>query len=106
MFSGCRNSRGIPPPCAASCPTVCRLLEEAVLHTAFHRHRGQIQLASGLDSLAGIWLAFSSFALHATADVVPNNIVLGVVVAVLAAVRLLGSFVESLPTRPTADLAS
>ena len=55
------------------------------------RHREQVETASGLDVLAGIWLMVSPFVLdfgrfnleHATA----NNLVLGFMVAVLASVR-------------------
>jgi hypothetical protein len=65
------------------------------MNTAYHPHRGQVQLASGLNLLAGLWLIASPFVLPATGDMVTNNVVFGVIVAALAAVRALGTYDQS-----------
>jgi hypothetical protein len=55
-------------------------------------HRTQVQWASGLNLLAAIWLFISAFAVYAHGPMMTNNIILGVAVAILAAIRLGGAF--------------
>jgi hypothetical protein len=57
-----------------------------------HRHSGQVATASGLDILAGIWLLISPFVLAFTL-VAPrsNNVICGIVVTILAAIRFFGA---------------
>lgn len=58
-------------------------------------HRNQMQTASGLNVIAGIWLFLSAFAIYAHGPMVANNIVFGLVVGVLALIRLSGAFDQS-----------
>ena len=57
------------------------------------RHQEQITTASGMDVLAAMWLFLSPFALRfyatATGAATANNVVLGIVIGILAAIRLI-----------------
>lgn len=55
-------------------------------------YRGQMQWASGLNLLTAIWLFVSAFLIPIHASMKTNNIIVGVVVAVLAAIRLAGAY--------------
>lgn len=55
-------------------------------------YRAQLQWASGLNALAGIWLFVSAFVLPPQGPMVSNNMILGAVVAVLAVIRLAGAY--------------
>jgi len=58
-----------------------------------HRqHRTQVQVASGLDVLAAIWLFISAFVVAGGPTMAWNNIVLGVIVFILAACRAFGAY--------------
>jgi SPW repeat len=65
------------------------------MDTAYHPHRGQVQTASGLNLLVGIWLIISSFVLSDRSPMMTNNVVFGVIVAILAALRTFGAFDQS-----------
>ena len=58
-------------------------------------HRNQVQTVSGLNVIAGIWLFLSAFAIYASGPMVANNIVFGLVVGVLALIRISGAFDQS-----------
>lgn len=56
-------------------------------------HRKQVQTASGLDVLAGIWLLISPFVLtFMSSQATTNNVIVGLAVTVLASIRVLGAF--------------
>jgi hypothetical protein len=57
-------------------------------------HRGQVATASGLDILAGIWLLISPFVLafSRVTGAMANDVVLGIVIGVLAAIRFFGAY--------------
>jgi len=55
-------------------------------------YRTQVQWASGLNLLAAIWLFISAFAISTQNPMTTNNIIFGIIVAVLAAIRLGGAF--------------
>lgn len=57
-------------------------------------HIGQVKLASGLNVLAGIWEIIAPFLLGYAAAATPttNAIIIGLVVAVLAAIRYFGAY--------------
>ena len=55
-------------------------------------HRTQVQWASGLNALAAIWLFISAFAVYAHGPMVANNVILGIVVGILALIRMGGAF--------------
>jgi 4-amino-4-deoxy-L-arabinose transferase-like glycosyltransferase len=63
------------------------------------RHKGQVMTASGLDVLAGIWLLISPFVLrfsyYGLTQATTNNVILGIVIGVLAAIRFFGAYRES-----------
>jgi hypothetical protein len=62
---------------------------------ALHRrHEGQVMTASGLDVLAGIWLLISPFVIGfaSVSAAATNNVVCGIIVTVLAAVRFFGAY--------------
>ena len=53
----------------------------------------QEKLASGLNVLAGLWLIISPWVLHdQTQQAYTNNVILGIVIAVLAAIRAGGAY--------------
>lgn len=58
-------------------------------------HRNQVQTASGLNFLAGVWLFISAFVVFAHSPMVTNNIVFGIIVALLALIRISGAYTES-----------
>ena len=62
------------------------------MDTAVNPHRGQVQTASGLNLLAGIWLLISSYAVPAHGPMMTNNVICGIAVAVLAAIRAFGAY--------------
>lgn len=55
---------------------------------------GQIRLASGLNVLAGLWEIIAPFVLGYSGDAVAttNDVVVGIVVAIFAAIRFLGAY--------------
>lgn len=55
---------------------------------------GQVKLASGLNVIAGIWEILAPFILGYSGFVTPttNAIIVGLIVAVLAAIRFLGAY--------------
>ena len=56
----------------------------------------QIMTASGLDILAGIWLLISPFVLRFSSHyAVTNDVILGIAIAILAAIRFSGAFTQS-----------
>ncbi|MBN9120744.1 MAG: SPW repeat protein, partial [Planctomycetes bacterium] len=55
-------------------------------------HRTQVQWASGLNLLVGVWLFVSAFAVYARGPMVTNNALCGIGVAALAAIRALGAY--------------
>ena len=57
-------------------------------------YRSQVQFASGLNLLAGIWLFVSTFAIGAHGPMMRNNIICGIAVAILAAFRAFGAYEE------------
>jgi hypothetical protein len=61
------------------------------------RHSGQVATASGLDILAGIWLIISPFFLaYANAPrATSNDVILGIIIASLAAVRFFGAYEQA-----------
>jgi hypothetical protein len=60
--------------------------------TTVESHRTQVQVASGLNLLAGIWLFVSAFAVYAHGPMVTNNVICGIAVVVLAAIRAFGAY--------------
>lgn len=53
----------------------------------------QVRWASGINLIAGLWLIIAPWVLgYATGRSVTNNVVVGVVVAVLAAIRFFGAY--------------
>lgn len=58
-------------------------------------HRNQVQTVSGINVLAGIWLFISAWAIYAHGPMVTNNIVFGVIVTVLALIRVSGAYDQS-----------
>ncbi len=62
------------------------------MNTTLHTHRNQVQWASGLNFLVGIWLFVSAFVIYARGPMVTNNVVLGIAVAVLAIIRAAGAY--------------
>jgi hypothetical protein len=56
-------------------------------------YRRQVQTASGLDVLAGVWLLISPFVLAFYSQAATtNNVILGIVIAAIAAIRFFGAF--------------
>ena len=55
-------------------------------------HRHQVQWASGLNLLVGIWLFISAFAVYHTTPMMTNNVICGIAVVVLAAIRSGGAY--------------
>jgi hypothetical protein len=62
------------------------------METTVNTHRTQVQWASGLNFLAAVWLFISAFAVFASGPMMTNNVICGIVVAVLAAIRALGAY--------------
>lgn len=63
--------------------------------TITHR-REQIMTASGLDALAGIWLLLSPFILRfLPGAAVTNNVLVGIVIAILAIIRFSGAYEQA-----------
>ncbi|MFP4144482.1 MAG: SPW repeat protein [Phycisphaeraceae bacterium] len=60
--------------------------------TRAHPHRDQVRIASGLDTIAGIWLAISAWAVPMTEMMAWNNLILGVLIAIMAATRAFGAY--------------
>jgi hypothetical protein len=58
----------------------------------------QVKLASGLDTLAGIWLLISAFLMPINGVVAWDLAIIGLIVAVLAAVRAFGDYKPSWPS--------
>lgn len=68
------------------------------MENLYHPRRGQVQLASGLNLLAAIWLVLSAFTIntdYAENAAATNNVVFGVIVAILAVLRVLGAYGDS-----------
>jgi len=59
--------------------------------TDLHPHQGQVQTASGLNVLVGIWLFISAFAVYGHGPMMSNNIIFGIIVTVLALIRAGGA---------------
>ncbi len=61
------------------------------------RNKGQVMTASGLDVLAGIWILISPFVLgvHNLQQFTTNNVIVGIVIGVLAAIRFFGAYQAS-----------
>lgn len=57
-------------------------------------HRAQVQTASGLDVLAGIWLIISPFIVgySAITGATVNDVILGIIIGILAAIRFFGAY--------------
>jgi hypothetical protein len=57
-------------------------------------HRGQIMTASGIDVLVGLWLIISPWVLayHSLAAATTNDVIFGIIIAVLAASRFFGAY--------------
>lgn len=57
------------------------------------RHYGQVRLASGLNIIAGIWTIISPwvYGFYNAAGNVWNNVIVGIVIAVFAAIRFFGT---------------
>lgn len=55
---------------------------------------GQVKLASGLNVLAGIWEIIAPFVLGYSSNsaVTTNDVIVGIIVAVLAAIRFFGAY--------------
>jgi hypothetical protein len=62
------------------------------MDTTAQNHRSQVQWASGLNILAGIWLFISAFAVLASNPMTTNNVICGIAVVILAASRALGAY--------------
>jgi len=62
------------------------------MDTTVNRRRTQVQTASGLNLLVGIWLFISAFVVPANGAMTTNNVICGIVVVVLAAIRAFGAF--------------
>lgn len=60
--------------------------------TNLNNYRSQVQWASGLNLLVGIWLFISAFAVYDHAPMVTNNVLCGIGVVVLAAIRAFGAY--------------
>ncbi len=56
--------------------------------------RTQVQWASGLNVLAGVWLFISAFVVYAHGPMMTNNVICGIAIAVLAAIRAFGAIEE------------
>jgi len=65
------------------------------MNPAYHPNHGQVRLASGLTLIAGLWLIASPFVLTATHPMVMSNVAFGILVSVLAAVRLFGAYSQT-----------
>lgn len=61
------------------------------------RHSGQVATASGLDILAGIWLIISPFflAYNSAGRATSNDVILGIIIAIIAAVRFFGAYEQA-----------
>ncbi len=58
--------------------------------------REQVMTASGLDVLAGIWILISPFVLRFMPhQATTNNVILGIVIGILAAIRFSGAYGQS-----------
>ena len=57
--------------------------------------RIQVQTASGLNVVVGVWLFISAFAIYAHGSMVTNNVIFGVVVTVFALCRISGAYDQS-----------
>jgi hypothetical protein len=63
--------------------------------TTTSRHE-QVMTASGLDVLAGIWILISPFVLRfSSGAATTNNVILGMAIAVLAAIRFSGAYSQA-----------
>jgi len=60
--------------------------------TTVNNHRTQVQWASGLNLLAAIWLFISAFVIYDRGPMVTNNVICGIAVAILAAIRAGGAY--------------
>jgi len=55
--------------------------------------RSQIRLASGLNIIAGLWLIISPWVFfYATPGGIWNSVIVGIIIAVLAAIRAFGAY--------------
>lgn len=54
--------------------------------------RSQVQVASGLNLLAGIWLILSAYVVSTHGSMQTNNVICGIAVAALAAIRAFGAY--------------
>lgn len=56
-------------------------------------YRRQVQTASGLDVLAGIWLLISPFVLMFYSQMATsNNVIVGLAIALIASIRFFGAY--------------
>lgn len=60
-------------------------------------HRAQVATASGLDILAAIWLLISPFVLgfRYVASATTNDVIFGIIIGILAAIRFFGAYAAS-----------
>jgi len=58
------------------------------------KHRAQIATASGLDVLAGLWILISPWVVgfQMVNSALTNNVLFGIAITVLAAIRFFGAF--------------
>lgn len=60
-----------------------------------HTHRPQVQTASGLNLLVAVWLFVSAFVVLGSEAMKTHNMILGIAVGLMAAVRALGAYRQS-----------
>lgn len=65
------------------------------MDSAVNTRRAQVQVASGLNLLAGIWLIISAYVVYAHESMMTNNVICGIAIAVLAAIRAFGAYEQS-----------
>ena len=65
------------------------------MDSAVNTRRTQVQLASGLNLLVGIWLIISAYVVYAQGSMTTNNVICGIAIAVLAAIRAFGAYDQS-----------
>lgn len=63
--------------------------------TATHEHRDQVQIASGLNVLAGCWLIISAYAIFQPMSLATNSLFMGLAVALMATCRAFGAYGQS-----------
>jgi hypothetical protein len=58
-------------------------------------NRNQLQTASSLNVVAGVWMFISAFVIYAHGPMVTNNVVFGMLVTVFALCRISGAYDQS-----------